>query len=150
DDETIATRCDQRLCETDLQITSPGTHADEAAFARSGVVASRQMPEEEVIRARYADRFELGSQIAIGPIVENRRQVVHGLAARKEQPLHPRAPAIVDARRAAHRAADAAQQVVAVAPQQAGSGHGFGHPRGWWRACTCLRRSRATLVSMVV
>jgi hypothetical protein len=74
------------------------------------------MLQKEIVRIRYAKGFELGSQIAIRPIVKDRRQIVDDLTAREEQTLHPRAPAVVDAGRATHCAADAAQYIVAVTP----------------------------------
>src|SRR5207302_10196564 len=119
DREAIASRGRQSLCESNLEVTGAGAHADKTAhsrrraaprartadclwgqrsgeaasvgavFASAGVVAALQMLLEEMIRIRGADRFELWSEVAIGPVVKNRRQVVHCFAARKKEALHP-------------------------------------------------------------
>jgi hypothetical protein len=86
DREVVVARFAQRLREPHLHVAVAGAEARDPAAAAVGREARARVLREERVGMREAVRLEHRAQVAVRPVVEDRRQRVHVEASRRRTP----------------------------------------------------------------
>jgi len=121
DDECRTVQLRQRHREADFDVAVAGAYAQETArFCGAVAAAAIEVFEEEGFGVRRAERLQLGTQVAVRPVVVDVRKRVDRRAPAEAQAFGQRPEAVVEVARGV---AQASQGAYATIGTENGSGH---------------------------